>query len=618
MAAKKIKSLGKRYNLDIMSSLTDRIALSLINSNIKEFCPGEGLDSIVKENIKSGDFLAARVFSKAKKSGKYQDYPFDLDIAHEIRARFLMKLDESDSLNELWEECLSLLPNYLKGKSKYKLLSKDCDSVLEKIKRAFSKADLRLRKSSYSMINPASEKYESPKVLSEKEAIHIGLEPGQFEDIVLDTRNDGHDVLALKELVLIMRGEPVDRLTFGPGFFGKFMKELCEEGIHSLIFKVEKNRLSEIVPVYFINSISKNKVLQRDIEKFEYHPLDLTSDGKLIKKFYSPVGSSLALSQTYQYDAVEKECKLGSKKFKSIKAIKKKEVSQLFCSETRYYVVVNGTISGPSDKMPINYECFSNNNLRIPAGEVFLFEEISRKVVQTRIYFTPFEYEHINPIFHHGSICFGSNDQSFHSTTQAREYTEIEGKLLSRDPYLDFYRDGSYREKDESGKWVLKAQYKQNGDSKIGGTLDEKEGYCEEPYSDSVIFTRINYFPEKRSEQIFSGGFSFDSKANKTKCFLLLDVMCSLPGISKFTQFYHGLSVNGQAPFFVNFKKDILELSKFYAPFTHRWCLKQYLIDGAGLTLEVQPTYIKQLAQKLKQKDVVEFIRNFNVKNKAI
>jgi hypothetical protein len=114
MAAKKIKSRGKRYNLDIMSSLTDRIALSLINSNIKEFCPGEGLDTIVKENIKSGDFLAARVFSEAKKSGKYQDYPFDLDIAHEIRARFLMKLDESDSLNELWEECLSLLPNYLK------------------------------------------------------------------------------------------------------------------------------------------------------------------------------------------------------------------------------------------------------------------------------------------------------------------------------------------------------------------------------------------------------------------------------------------------------------------------------------------------------------------------
>lgn len=353
------------YNTKLISSILDKTTLFLRNAGQKDILQGdsikidEEIESKLKEAQGGDDDLPK------------EDYiPFSWKVAQELRAKFILKTEASDTFESLMDEADGLISSFL--------------SVSEwvKIKAAMKRAESRFVQSNLMFLEPEETIGEISK-LSNTEIQKYNIRTID-RNVMVDNRNDSHDLLALKEFVSMLKGEEIYPFSIGPGFLAKYMPELKDVDIDAVIFQVRDNKLTEIA-------------LQKSKQLLEYGPL--TAAQELLRAYSRKEVETVLKTKRYNVSPVN-----------------------IFFKNTKYFVVVDGTVSAPIDGLPLNYESLSKNGLRIPAGEVFLFEAKSDKDINaTRLYFTPYEYNKLHPIHQHGSVIFGNNDQSFHSCMRDEE-----------------------------------------------------------------------------------------------------------------------------------------------------------------------------------------------------
>ena len=397
-----------------------------------------------------------------------------------------------------------LIQELLLGLSKY-LNSTE----IKIIENSFNKSEKRLSKGKVKIINPL-ESLNTKVAMSEEDKSKFNLE-GDFE---VEERSDSQDLLSLREMLSILSGETVHPLSIGLGAFSKILPELLKEGIDGIILEVDSSQK--------LAAIKLGKHLDN---RFLFSPVEAAALLKVNDKNYQ--------------DKLNRNHK--------------------------FYVLVEGAVAIPSKQSPYQYESFSVNDKSVKAGEVFLFESKEHEKLCTRIYFTPYDYSDFHIYHQHGSVIFGSNDQSFQSCLKSNK--------ISDDSTIDLYKD-----------WWR-----------------ENSGAFEE----SVTAVRVNSdlikaFPE----DIFKEKYLE----------LLKKSLQSISEINRFTLYYeYGMMIFMSSDEYSGDNlKEIMDLTSNYAPLSRRWFLNKYIEDSSGIMKEIQMTYYRDLSNRLKLENALEFFEQLS------
>jgi len=383
------------YNSRVISSHFDKPSIILREVGQKKIKAGDVFKIDEKILSISQDREDINFFYENRRAvGTYQFFPFTWKLGQELRSNFILKTEKKDNFDSLLDEVDGLVFNFL---------SID-DWTL--VKNAIKKAENRIRKNTIRFVQPEVS-VGDVEHLTNQDIETYSIE-GLDRSSIIDNRKDDHDLLSLKELISLLKGEEVHPLTIGPGFIAKYMPELIEQGINAVLFKVTNNKLTDII---------LNKI-----------------DGASNFIDFSPVDASTAL--------VEQFCSYNKKNFFT-KDVKDYKLGNLFDNDTKYYVAVTGCVAAPEKGTPLNYEELSINKEKIEAGEVFLFEQVDDQVQNTRLYFVPYEYSKLHLVHQHGSVIFGNNDQSFNSC------------LKNEKDFFDEYSIQSFLDKVEESDKIL-------------------------------------------------------------------------------------------------------------------------------------------------------------------
>lgn len=505
------------YNPNVISNLIDKTSLILRNVGQKSITAGDSLnlnEYLVSVN-EGTDYKKKTFVPENKKLKKYEEYPFNWRITQELRSHFILKTEKTDTFESLMDDLDGLIFNLI-----------SIDEWI-KIKGAMRKSALRISSNVLQFVEPENFIGEESQ-LSSSDFAKYEVQSSDNQ-IKVDLRKDSHDLLALKELVSMLKGEPVHPLTIGPGALAKCMPELKEAGFNAVIFKVEGGILKEIK----LNPI-----------RSDFYTVN-----------FSPVKAAHALVDVYN-----------TKKVTSIFGRENVQyVNDNIFSDSKYYVIVEGCVAGPKSGLPLNYEEASSNTVKIPAAEVFLFESKNQKVVSTRLYFTPYSYDQLHPIHHHGSVVFGNNDQSFHSC------------IINEKQYFD-------------------ASTVQDVQNEIART-DEKGRTHEESllYSPGFLAAALHLLPPgSRPLDLFkpeNRDLFYKALSNQmeeiyyTSEYLVFEYLNDLPELAK------GI---------------ILRYLDNHAPLSKRFVTGNYLEDNSGLSTEVLPTLYNQAAKDAYKRYIVD------------
>lgn len=448
----------------------------------------------------------------AKEQGLEKSYPLQKALESKDYQDFPFSLEISNELRQIFlaktsssDTSLSLMTQL-----ESKINSYMPTTQWEVVKKCLDKAEKRLSKNKYKFVAPIKES-TSVVMFSEEEKNKFSLEG---DSIGYLEKADGLDLVAMRELVEIVSGESVHPLTISLGFFGKIMPEILKENFDGVILKVKNSK---------VEKISLVKHSQRGI-------------------LFSPVDAA-ALLRLNEDNYVE-ELNSGAK----------------------FYVLVDGAVGVPSKQSPLQYESFSENDTVVKSAEVFLFENFHNETVSTRLYFTPYDYSSLHVLHQHGSVVFGSNDQSFQSC--------LKDKNIFSDRVLNLYKD-----------W-----WRENN----GG------------FEEAVTAARIHDKELSKSnnpEEIF-----------KDKYFnLLKNAAQSVSEVNEFTLFnaYGSLVFMKNDYSGVNLSK-IVELSRGYAPLSKRWTLVKYLENESGISKEIQISYYRELSNRLKLEKALDLLTILN------
>lgn len=538
----KSSTSSKGYNESLMSGLFDFHIQPFLDRGARAIQPGE----VLRIFPKGSDPVTATELEEAiSDPKKYKKYPFSFSLQRELRTMFLLQTESDDSFEGLWSRL---------QKASEKFMSPAEFSYLTE---AVKKGNERLRYQTYTFplpvaptgrVEPASDSYAKELGVSEKP-----------KDFFVERRTDGPDLLALKELVLIAEGKKVHPLSIGPGFFCKYTIELNALGVFGVIFKVKKDKLVEIKLGEFKSKVTPTSefpgydVGVRALQ--DYSPLLATS-----LLYYSVLGKDVLIDSTNEHGQTRKnrQWKYGE-----------------FPLDTKYFVVVDGMVSGPSTKLPMNYEAPSKNDMGIRAGECFLFqadpttpEELKVKIypIITRLYFYPHDPSKTSPYFQTGSVSFGVNDMSYHSTV--------------RKPHVK----GADPINEESYKRYMKEQY-------------DKGEKCE--FAD--IASMLHYFPRPSN-----GSSSFSTVTDvfrKENNMALAHVIDAIVEHNYFTFLNCAQWVMLANIAFFTPMVTLQKWGKKSYPLHYRWNVSQYLKDGCGITLEPQPTFYTTLRDRWEDED---------------
>lgn len=367
------------YNSQVISNLIDKTSISLRDSGQKEIAPGdamkisEGIDSIIQKREVNEELFDHKL-----------EFNYDLDHSHfshkleqEQRTKHILRTEALDTFESLMDELDVYMPRFV-----------SMDNWL-KLKMAISKGNDRLATNNLIFIGP--EVYLGKEMrLSTKEMERLGfsLETGNLS---YDLRPNGPDLLAMKELVRVLKGGIMEDLSFAPGFFAKYTHELSQSKIASVIFKTENNKLTSIEIFEITNDINRFEVLD------EYR------------------------ANCERFSPAKALCLLARKLSDTAGSQDEKKLLESFKANEKYYLVFHGYISSPNENNHFGYEKNPPLNEKpISSGEVFLVKKVSDKILTTRIYFVPENYSHFHPYHQHGSVIIGNNDYSYHSTAQTK------------------------------------------------------------------------------------------------------------------------------------------------------------------------------------------------------
>lgn len=425
------------YNSQVISYFIDKTMLALRDCGQKGITPTDAFKieaHFIAEETKKAPNL--HVFSLENPLNKdYEHWAFNNLVDRELRTHFILKTEALDSFDSLIDELDGLMPNFITVEE------------WNKLKMAISKGNERVAKNKLVFIEP--EVYLGKEMrMSDKEMLKYQIAASDL--LKYDLRSDGPDLIALKELVSMVKGEKVHPLSVGPGFFAKYVSELMDEDIYGVVFHVEKDKLKRI-KLFTPPSVEK-PLIKAQLKKWDER--------------YAPVTAAIALCTT-----MEKEFSSLEKVFNSDK--------------DKYFVVAPGRVSGPMLSLPFNYEKVSFNDVQTLAGEVFLYQKLEDKSSATRIYFVPESYENFHPYHQHGSVIFGNNDQSYHSCALApnASFAGTYQRNLRDDFY---YQDEVLFDSGYYVYWVLKMHPEK---LKLTDLLEDK-------YQLPFIKASVNHFEE--------------------------------------------------------------------------------------------------------------------------
>lgn len=518
------------YNKEQSSKVVDRSLSTFMEAGQKQSDSGDMIRTEAFNDFFTSDKNNLSNYEKAISSGEYKLYPFSMPFSLELRNKFVLKTEKSDSFESLYPKMKSLLLKYC------------TDDIIEKIDNAVEKAKKRLKNTKLSIINPmviknnkkvrklTDDEINALKLIQTKRSdVDIKLEKPDF---FIEERNDDFDLVALKELIYILDGNNVDYFSIALGFFGKIMPELLNEGIDSVILKVIDEKLNTIQFVSLKKEYFKNQEHCRD---------------------FSPVMASNMLIQSFGIKSEDKKI-ITSRATGKEMSIVEYTMNDLFEENSKYYVLVDGCISVSSNQNYLDYEENVLNNKRVFASEVFLFEKRPEGLMNTRLFFTPYEYNSFHFMHHHGGVIFGSSDQSMHSCL--RKMDDI--KNLEKN--------------------ILNLEWKESRDRSLNKEL--KTSYA---YSPAMTAVRFHFFE--------IGDYSDELMKPEFK-HVLLNTISSLYEMFEFTLRLSFFRLKNTSILFNDFKIKTLfwELVKNYQPLTKRFLLKNYAEKNV-LEYDSQPTW---------------------------
>lgn len=507
---KKISELLKReliaekdtedYNTSLISSYFDKPSLLLRESGQSKIKAGDvfKLHEVIQSKEQEREELNGFYDNQVAVSN-YEYFPFSWKLGQEIRSRFILKTEKDDTFDKLMDE----IDGYIS-----KFLSID-DWIL--LKNSIKKSELRFENNVVNFLQP--EKFLGvPVKLSNLDSKKQEINNPEF-NFIIDQRKDSHDLLSLKEFLSIIKGDDVHPLTIGPGFFAKYMPEISANGIDSIVFKVYQNKLTEI------------KIVKKDDENPRLN--------------FSPIKAAQSVIDLY--------CIEEKKGFFS--TTKKYADDSILDEDLSFYVVTDGCVSGPKEGFPLGYKSMSKNELKIPAGEVFLIDTVGNEIQNTRIYFVPYSYQDLHLCHQHGSVIFGNNDQSFNSCVLDEKQFFDENSILN------------LINKIKSNKKML--------------------------YEPAFMSVLVHYLPK---------GSTPDLILLEENQELLYKAMSSVFEETSFTinylveEYFSGNE---------NFEKLLLKFLRNYAPINKRFLLGKYFEDENGLLLEKNDTTYILFGKKL-------------------
>lgn len=506
------------YNDKVVSAYLDRPSIILREVGQKKLKSGDAYKINEKILSKIQDREDINFFYENKRAvGTYEFFPFTWELGQELRTHFILKTEKTDNFESLLDEVDGLIFNFLTID----------DWTL--IKNAIKKSEERLKKGKIHFLEPEV-RVGNVTNLTNQEISTYSLD-GLSKAAIVDVRDDNHDLLSLKEFISMLKGEKVHPLSIGPGFLAKYMPELLSLGVSAIVFKV-----------------SKNKLVEMKVNKFE-------NASELMK--FAPIDAAQALIE--QYCAVQK------KSFFFKDKITEYEKGSLFNNESKYYVVVDGCVSGPEKGSPMGYETLSINKVKVDAGEVFLFEEAEEQVQTTRLYFMPYNYQDLHMLHQHGSVIFGNNDQSFNSCVRDEKY------FFDQESIVELAK--RYSDEDKT------------------------------MYDPAFLAAKLHFLPK--------GSTPDDLFAEENKG-LLLKAMGSIFEETSFTIDY---LVNEFPSMRNSGNLLIIEFLKHYAPLSKRFILGKYFEDDNGLMLERMLSTYAILSRDMFADDQIDIALNYIKKN---
>lgn len=400
------------YNSLVISNFIDKASISLRDSGQKEIQPGdvfrilEEIDAMI-QNRKS----EPHVFNIDNPNNVDVDYKvFDHKLELEQRTKHILRTEALDTFDSLMDELDIYMPRFISMEQ------------WGRIKTAISKGNERISKNNLIFIGPETFVGKEMKMSTkEMERLGFSLEQG---NITYDLRPDGPDLLAMKELVRVLKGEPMEDLSFAPGFFAKYTHELIEEKIGCVIFHSVDKKLKSLEFFIFDHPRFKEELEDQPIENQRFTP-----------------AQAVALFSRILYDRTKK--------------LDEKLLINSFKSNERFHFVFHGFVSTPKDNSHFGYEEDPKlNEELVRSGEVFLIKKKEKddstsepividgvgqtknvdRFTTTRIYFVPENYQYFHPYHQHGSVIFGNNDYSYHSAALFIEYAQTRNWFLKRYP----------------------------------------------------------------------------------------------------------------------------------------------------------------------------------------
>lgn len=574
------------YNNEVLSNVLDNSVHLLMEAGLTS---SQALDvlKLYHDYQRYSNNENHRLFklSDAIDKKDYELYPYDQTIESDLRAYFILKTSKNDNFDSLLNEMDLHITKYLNNddwtrmKKVIQFYENDEERKLLKIKHLMPENELLGQK----IILTSEEKEKIGESNSDKELFYI-------------EKNDKPDLLAMKEMVSILKGEDVHPLSIGFGFFFRYLQLFC-----NVKYDHENNNFMHwtYYTQYSTDENWKDKDYSNIQKDYDGIVFKINKENKLEKILFAklpnpkkissgPYRASACLHYSNAYE-IERKWKVGDENYPYLypeyTASKKENIDKLsyFDDGSKYYVIIPShvAISDFSKSGHVNsYENISKNDKSIAAYECYLFEkdESNKEVINTRIYWKPFmNNAAVSLMYQHGSVIFGLNDQTGHPCYDTIMPVGQEETLSDGD--VDNFRYEWHHSKDKT-----KFAYSNSITALI---LNEFKNKKIEP---TDLLKKENY---KYLYRIIHGLYDFDENM-----------------ILKGIDYYYGLA----NPYrgcqqYIDDLSLLHELTKNTLPFTHRFAIWKYANDFKGITKEKQKTYISQLAEKAQNESSFETIK---------
>lgn len=546
--------LSKELNNDIPLSHISRykypLTYLLAEEGLKNVKEGDILFGLAAlENQQKGStFIADSIdYSLIKKDHKH--FYYMPEVSQELMSPFLLQVEKDDNINSLLEELYKGLEKFISSED------------ISKIKKAIKDSAKRLMKQEVVVLGENENSSGFVEEMTSEELKEYDLYFN--EDISVEKKSDDLDLVALKEMVLVLKGKMVSDFSIGFGFFGKVLPELKENGIDAFIFKVNKNKLSEI-----------------KLEKKENNE-NSNSDFK-----FGPVAASSYLIQAYnkkvRVEEVEFDDYFDGKKMCKDYYL---EVSEKFFSEKdKFFVLTEGSVASapnPKDNPFRNYDGSKmvKNGKAVKSAEVFSYEKEGKEYIQTRLYFVPYNPLELHLWHQDGEIVFGNNDSSLNSCSSSEDAIS----LVDSQNFL-------MRDNDKEDDFL--------------GNRDKELPWS---FSPAMIVAQniLNENKEDEEKESYYNIMTAQKHMN-----ILRDVLMSLYGENTYTKIKECERIHFISWKYGQMKDLVLKLNKNTSDITKRLHLPTYIKEGK-LSKEKQRGYFDEIAYKYFANQTLDMLQTF-------